>query len=67
MVIMTNVLCRHHDKIPLDQFEILVLADDAGLHHPADVIDGEGPAGKSFGGPGDGDVHDEIRLLVPHL
>jgi len=45
--------------------ELRSLANDADLDHAVNVIDGECQTGKSFGGPGDGDVHDESLLSVP--
>src|ERR1700730_1442021 len=50
-------LGRHHHDFALDQFELLVLANDAGFDHATDVLDGECPARETFGSCGDGNVH----------
>jgi hypothetical protein len=54
---MGNPLGRHHHDLPLDQLELLVLADDAGFDHASDVVDGECPARETLGSGGDGNVH----------
>jgi len=52
-----DALRGHHDDFPLDQLELFVFAKDAGFHHPADILDGECPAGETFGSCGDGNAH----------
>jgi len=55
---MRDALGRHHHDFPLDQLEFLVLADDAGIDHAADIIDGEGAARETLGGGGGRNAHD---------
>jgi hypothetical protein len=52
---------HHHHDFPLDQLELLVLADDAGLDHATDVLDGEYPARETFGSCGGDNVHATMR------
>jgi hypothetical protein len=54
---MCDPLGRHHHDFPFDEFELLVLMDDAGFDHATDVIDGECPAWETFGSGGHGNVH----------
>src|ERR1700756_45389 len=64
---MSKAFGRHHDDFPLDQLEPLVLADDAGFDHAADVIDGECPAGETFASCGDGYVHGSVCIVINQL
>ena len=60
--LVRDVLRRPHHDFALDQLEFLVLVDDAGFDHAADVIDGECPARETFGSCCDGDVHVRLRF-----
>src|SRR5258708_28909607 len=68
---MCDHLGRHHDGFPLDQLELLILADDAGFDHAADVLDGERPARETFGGGSGSDVHGRlcfhIIIIIAHV
>jgi hypothetical protein len=57
-------LGRHHHELPLDQLEILVLADDPGIDHALDIVDAERAAGKPFSGPGDSNIHVHDRIWL---
>src|SRR4051812_41666538 len=62
---MSNGLVDHHYDFPLDQLELLVLADHASIDHAADVIDSECPAGETFGSVGNGNVHAAVLSWQP--
>src|SRR6516162_9742921 len=61
---MRDALGRHHHDFPLDQLELLVLADHAGFDHAADVLDREGPARETFGSCGGGNVHATSLAII---
>jgi len=65
--LMRNVLGRHHHEIPLDQLKSLVFAEDAGFHHPVDIIHGERPPRQTVGCPSHCDVHAGAPIVVLFL
>src|SRR5260370_26174998 len=62
---MRDALRGHHDDFPLKQPDLFVLADDAGFHHAADILDRECSAGETFGGCGHGNAHDRNFAGMP--
>src|SRR5262245_10202788 len=61
---MCDPLGRHHDDFALDQLELLILVDDAGFDHAADVLDGERPTRETFGSCGGGNVHGRLCFHI---
>jgi len=57
---------RRDNDLPLDQLELFVLADDAGIDHARDVVHGERPAREPFGSGGGGNVH-LLRSMATQL
>ncbi len=56
---MARPLGGHRDEFSSDQFDALVRIENAGLHHPLHVGDGEG----TVAARGDEDVHETIIAL----